>query len=175
LENFSLAAPFLHSLGFPLVKPPRLTRLDRIHLRAPIYFLTTNTAGRHPLLDHPSVHEALVHFALRGSEHGAWLGRYVLMPDHCHLFLACDDERITLSAWMKSFKNTLSKALRALGFPSPHWQKGFFDHLLRSHESAAEKWEYVRQNPVRAGLVARAEDWPYAGEIFPLEYRSEQL
>jgi hypothetical protein len=45
------------------------------------------------------------------------------------------------------------------------WQKSFFDHVLRSDESAAEKWEYVRQNPVRAGLVASADEWPYAGEI----------
>ena len=32
-------------------------------------------------------------------------------------------------------------------------QEGFFDHLLRSYESYAQKWEYVRENPVRAGLV----------------------
>jgi hypothetical protein len=40
-----------------------------------------------------------------------------------------------------------------------------FDHLLRSKESYAEKWDYVVQNPVRAGLTAAAEDWPYAGHI----------
>jgi putative transposase len=58
-----------------------------------------------------------------------------------------------------------------MGIESPHWQKGFFDHLLRSEESAAEKWEYVRDNPVRAGLVVDVNDWEFAGEIFPLEYR----
>ena len=45
------------------------------------------------------------------------------------------------------------------------WQPGFDDHLLRSDESYAAKWDYVFQNPVRAGLVNRVEDWPYAGEI----------
>lgn len=45
------------------------------------------------------------------------------------------------------------------------WQDGFFDHLLRSGESYSEKWNYVRMNPVRAGLVERPEDWPFAGEI----------
>jgi hypothetical protein len=48
------------------------------------------------------------------------------------------------------------------------WQPGFFDHLLRNTESYGQKWEYVRENPVRAGLVARAEDWPYHGEIVVL-------
>jgi REP element-mobilizing transposase RayT len=48
------------------------------------------------------------------------------------------------------------------------WQREFFDHVLRSEESYAEKWEYMRQNPVRAGLTPRAEDWPFQGEIHPL-------
>jgi hypothetical protein len=41
------------------------------------------------------------------------------------------------------------------------WQEGCFDRLLRSDESLSEKWEYLRQNPVRAGLVNDPEDWPY--------------
>jgi putative transposase len=45
------------------------------------------------------------------------------------------------------------------------WQPGFFDHVLRSDESYAQKWEYVRNNPVRAGLVASWQEWPYQGEI----------
>ena len=45
------------------------------------------------------------------------------------------------------------------------WQREFFDHLLRSSESYSEKWEYVRQNPFRAGLANTAEDWLYQGEI----------
>ena len=49
------------------------------------------------------------------------------------------------------------------------WQRRFFDHVLRSDESYAQKWNYVRENPVRAGLVAKAEDWPYAGEIILID------
>ena len=48
-------------------------------------------------------------------------------------------------------------------------QRGFFDHLLRSAESYGQKWNYVRENPVRAGLVEKAEDWPYAGEIIIID------
>ena len=40
-----------------------------------------------------------------------------------------------------------------------------FDHVLRNDESYAQKWEYVRENPVRAGLVAEWHEWPYQGEI----------
>jgi adenylate kinase family enzyme len=41
------------------------------------------------------------------------------------------------------------------------WQKGFFDHRLRQDESLEEKTQYIRMNPVRAGLVQRPEDWPH--------------
>jgi putative transposase len=49
------------------------------------------------------------------------------------------------------------------------WQPGFFDHLLRTDESYGQKWEYVRMNPVRTGLVSTPEEWPYQGEIVRIE------
>src|SRR5436305_14920706 len=87
------------------------------------------------------------------------------MLDHFHAFVAVDDEKVSLSQWMKSVKNTLSKTMRSKTISPPHWQKTFFDHVLRSAESYTEKWNYVRENPVRAGLVNRWEDWPFQGEI----------
>ena len=87
------------------------------------------------------------------------------MPDHLHLFLAIDDQKTNLSKWMKSLKGTLSSVLGAEGKPPPYWQKGFFDHVLRSSDSYSEKWYYVRENPVRAGLTNSWNTWPYLGEI----------
>ena len=152
----------------PLQKA-RLRRLDHVFVDAPIYFLTTCTLGRRPILDCEPMHDAFRTFCLNSPQHSAWVGRYVLMPNHLHLFVSVDE--ISLSNWVKSLKNTLSKTLCTLGCDAPHWQKGFFDHLLRSGESYSQKWDYVRENPVRAGLVAIPEDWPYAGEIHDLEYR----
>ena len=45
------------------------------------------------------------------------------------------------------------------------WEEGFFDHILRSNESYSQKWNYVRENPVRAGLMKSAAEWTYQGEI----------
>jgi len=97
------------------------------------------------------------------------------MPDHFHAFVVIDDTRLSLSIWMKSLKNSLSKTLRVLRVPSPHWQKGFFDHILRSDESYSAKWDYVRQNPVRGGLVEAWSEWPFVGEIFDLEFRDDRV
>src|SRR6266702_1983081 len=85
----------------------RLGRLDRIYVRAPIYFLTACTARRRPLLAKQDVHEAFIRFAKQGPAHGVWIGAYVLMPDHLHAFVALDAERVNLSALMKSLKNVL--------------------------------------------------------------------
>ncbi len=113
---------------------------------------------RRRLLATAAIHETFLRFAREGPARGAWVGAYVLMPDHLHVFVATDDEKITLSDWMKSL--------------TPHRQKTFFDHVLRSDESYSEKWNYVRENPVRARLARNAVDCPFMGGIFSLEYRS---
>jgi putative transposase len=148
----------------------RLKRLDRTFDASPIYFLTTCTAHRRPMLATPQLHDAFLQFAHSGKDHGAYIGAYVIMPDHLHLFVALEQD-LALAAWVKSLKNALSKSLRALSFPAPHWQKGFFDHVLRSSDSYSQKWEYVRDNPVRAGLAKTWEEWPFSGQVHPLEYR----
>ena len=59
-------------------------------------------------------------------------------------------------------RNGLNEACRLPSKPMTWcWQEGCFDRLLRSEESLSEKWEYLRQNPVRAGLVVDRDDWPY--------------
>jgi len=151
----------------------RLHRLELIFVRSPIYFVTACTSRRRKLLATTAIHQSFAEFGREGPKHGAWIGAYVLMPDHLHAFVALDDAKITLAQWMKSLKNRLSKTLRSTRAAAPRCQKAFFDHVLRSAESDTEKWHYVRENPVRAGLVSHWREWPFRGEIFALEYRSE--
>ena len=67
---------------------------------------------------------------------------------------------------MQAWKEWTSKRIiQALRIDPPVWQEEFFDHVLRSRESYAEKWSYVRENPVRANLVAYAEEWPWQGFV----------
>jgi putative transposase len=155
--------------------PERLRRLEYTFQRLPTYFVTSCTHERRATLNNSEVHGRLIEFGNKGSEHGAWLGAYVLMPDHLHAFVVIDDERMNLSRWIKSLKNALSKTLRIQNIPAPHWQKGFFDHVLRSGDSYTVKWHYVRDNPVRAGLVENWREWPFVGEIFDLEFRDDRV
>jgi putative transposase len=158
--------------GTPLRLPIIFQRLN-----APLYFVTINTLLRRPLLANDSVHTAFRDYAERGLKFNVTIGRYVLMPDHLHLFVRIGPD-MRLQRWESGLKKCLDNALLALGqepttIPGAKlksfWQPGFFDHLLRQDESYSEKWNYVWHNPVRAGLVARPEDWRYQGEIHVID------
>jgi putative transposase len=144
-------------------RPPRLERLFEEY-SFPLWYVTFNSRGRASLLANSSVHESFVVFCKKALAREIHVGRYVLMPDHVHLFVA---GVFDLGAWVRILKITLSQAIAG---PSPHWQEGVFDHLIRSNESYAEKWEYVRQNPVAAGLVTAPKEWPFQGEVNVLPF-----
>jgi putative transposase len=147
----------------PRHRPPRLPEI--FAGEQPFYFVTFNTYRRKRLLANAGTHGAFVQFCEAGVPRGAGVGRYVMMPDHVHLFVKLASEGVRLADWVKALRSVLGKRMLADGVERPHWQEGFFDHLLRSSESYGEKWEYVRMNPVRAGLCERPEEWPYQGEI----------
>jgi len=144
-----------------------------LYIEHPLFFVTMRTHDQRCRLDQPTLHEAFKKFGNDGVARGCFVGRYVLMPDHLHLFVKFqagpEGSLVALSQWVMLVKNACSKVWRAQGLDAPHWQKGFFDHVLRSTESYGEKWRYVEQNPVRAGLVTRCEDWAYQGELCRLE------
>jgi len=98
------------------------------------------------------------------------VGRYVIMPDHIHLF--CEPNTFPaqpLKNWIACWKNHVTREWTNRS-QVPIWQREFWDRQLRRVESYEEKWQYVRNNPVRHGFVSRAEDWPYQGELNVLEW-----
>jgi len=143
----------------------RPLRLQGIFATDPLYFVTFCTHERQRFLAKDGVHTAFVLFAKRAEEtFNVAVGRYVIMPDHVHLFVRGDFD-FRLGPWIGALKQTLAKAVTLSRAKGQIWEEGFFDHVLRSDESYSQKWNYVRENPVRAGLVKSAADWPYQGEI----------
>ena len=144
-------------------RPPRLYR---VFPDAPVYFVTLCSRDRQTIPWWRDAHEAFKHYAQRGiDQFNVAVGRYVIMPDHIHLFVSGGPGFI-LERWVAGLKRAMSAKL---GVRNQLWQPGFFDHVLRSDESYGEKWQYVRDNPVRAGLVGRAEDWPHQGEVVMID------
>ena len=148
-------------------RPRRLERIFQTY-DPPLFFVTICTIHRQKIRDSEAAHRAFEAYIRRArDEFGVAIGRYVMMPDHMHWFVrGRDDFKLTL--WVNELKRAISIALRATK-KCPLWHPGFFDHVLRNDESYSQKWEYVRQNPARAGLVVRADEWPYEGELVVID------
>jgi REP element-mobilizing transposase RayT len=152
-----------------------LRRLEGVWIDQPIYFITTCTKDRHRILARIEVAKILIAEWLRArDQHGWTVGRYVIMPDHVHFFCRAELDAKTLPEFIGAWKSWAGRQINKLLGPASTtpattatalWQAEFFDHVLRSSESYSGKWNYVFDNPVRTGLVNRAEDWPFAGEI----------
>jgi REP element-mobilizing transposase RayT len=201
--------------------------------RSVIVFVTVCTKDRNPILACDQMHD-WVRRAWAFADHWG-VGRYVVMPDHIHLFCAPGVYPSTpVKKWAEYWKGMIARAAKGHGpliesgagvtapsmpespggpastpatsgaggtapsicplnpgaggtapsngadhlsggpgstpalpptWPDPLWQQDCWDTQLRRGENYSEKWEYVRRNPVRAGLCASPEEWRFQGEI----------
>ncbi len=149
-----------------------LRRLSNVWIRNPIYYVTACAAKRRRILVTPEAAAILTEsWQAARNKHGWAVGRYVIMPDHVHFFAQPEHDAKTLSSFMRDWKKWTTRAVAtASNVEPPVWQAEFFDHVLRTPGSYDEKWACVRENPVRAGLVGQAADWPFAGESELLDF-----
>jgi putative transposase len=125
-----------------------------------IIFDTVCTKDRNPWLANDEVHQLLREV---WQEATAWLmGRYVILPDHIHFFAGATGSHIEYDRWVTYWKSQFTKKHRV---PGHRWLADHWDRRMRSPEHYEEKWEYVRWNPVRRGLVSHPDEWAYQGEI----------
>jgi putative transposase len=136
--------------------------------RSTLVLVTVCTDRRRPLLARA---EAVALLTDVWQSSATWrVGCFVVLPDHVHLFCAPGSaDALSVAAWVRFWKSAVA---RRWPWPkeSPVWQKNFWDRQLRSGEHYEERWRYVRENSVRHGLVERAEDWPWQGEITRFEF-----
>jgi REP element-mobilizing transposase RayT len=87
----------------------------------------------------------------------------VVMPDHVHLIcmsLTDDNGSISIPEITRTIKSESAHRInKALGRVGRVWQDESFDHILRGEESLTKKITYILENPIRAGLVTRSQDY----------------
>jgi putative transposase len=84
---------------------------------------------------------------------------FVVMPDHFHLLLTVGSD-MTVERAVQFIKGGFAfRAGRELGFRAPVWQTGFSEVRVLDAEAYCGIAEYIRNNPVRRGLVSRASDF----------------
>jgi putative transposase len=151
-----------------LLEPRRRTPAQGVHLkldRPNWVFLTVCTEKRSPWLAQSGAQRVL--HQVWKEQATAWLvSDYVPMPDHLHLFCASRDVKFTIERWIAFWKDRFAKAHLEQG----RFQSGGFHHRLRDDESYSEKWRYAWENPVRKGLVSRAQDWPFWGKVHEIHW-----
>ena len=112
---------------------------------------------------HARFRELMLHAAAR---EGLFCPTYCLMPDHLHLVwmgLRPDSDQINGMAFLRTY---LEPALAPAKFqPQPH------DSVLRQpereHNAFAKVCFYILDNPVKAKLAVKLEDWKYSGVVIP--------
>ena len=136
------------------------------HSRPAILHVSVCTGPRREILAAAAAHEAL---CSAWSEAVHWcVGFYVIMPDHVHLFCAparwnCDSVKQWVTFWKR-------RAARALPMLKQCWEPDYWDTQMRTQGHYLRKLDYVRDNPVREGLVSRREAWPYQGNMTDLRW-----
>src|SRR6476620_458751 len=121
------------------------------------YFITICCARRGiNQLAHDQIAPDLIETIKYRNEKGIWYVRLVVvMPDHVHVVVLFPEVAKRVQTVLSKWKEWTAKSLKI------DWQHDFLEHRLRKEESFREKADYILANPVRAGLVERAEDWPY--------------
>ena len=90
-------------------------------------------------------------------EFGAW----VILSNHVHVLVFPRAPLWRITKAIKRF--TAHEANRLLERTDrPFWQHESFDHWVRNRQELARVVRYVEENPVRAGLVGSAEEWPWS-------------
>ena len=89
------------------------------------------------------------------------LHEFVIMPDHLHLLMTLSVEA-TIEKAMQLIKGGFSYRLKKeFGYQGEVWQRGFSEVRISDGQSFLQHREYIVQNPVKAGLVDTAEQYPY--------------
>jgi putative transposase len=146
-------------------RPVHLPNIEQLN-QPVILFVTVCTKDRKPILANERVHAVLIRVWPQAEQYR--VGRYVIMPDHIHLFCSpMSWEPENVKRWGAYWKRLATIQLRDL---SPIWQRDCWDTQLRQVLRYDEKWEYVVNNPVRRGLVDAPEQWPFQGCLNELRW-----
>ena len=130
-----------------------------------IVSVTVCTKNRKRWLANESVHKLLVDVWVKAD---LWLvGRYVIMPDHIHLF-AVENGNVPFDNWVRYWKSQFTKRH---GNKDHRWQIDHWDRRVRSPLGYEDAWNYIYWNPVRAGLVSEPDQWPFSGMIYDLRWK----
>jgi putative transposase len=149
------------------------------------YFITCSVVNHLPLLAHPAYRQIILDSLAYLREHkSTQLNAFVVMSTHLHAVL-WPQNGVNVSDVLRDFKRHTSRAISREAAQQEHddylqafaasrssfhsgraeyqvWQEGSHPEAIYDDDFARQKIEYIHNNPIKAGLVNEAEDWPYS-------------
>ena len=134
-----------------------------------VYHITWGTHHRQKLLESTDLAAEVIRILEAEAIHTySDLYAFCVMPDHVHILL--QPHASDLIQYAQAVKGKTTRAYWKLGGTRKLWQRGFYDHILRSEESLASVARYIFANPVRAGLTDVIGTYPFCGStMFKIE------
>jgi putative transposase len=164
------------ALAPAMARPSRNSASESILNPARTFFATTKSAMGKRLLQSER-NAGLLIDVLRSlvAEKKFDLHDFVVMPDHLHLLMTVGED-MTIEKAMQLVKGRFSFRLKKeFGFSGEVWQRGFSELQVMDEGSFAAHRAYIAENPVKAGLVERAEDYPFCyGSLARKKLESER-
>ena len=100
----------------------------------------------------------------RSTETGFAVHAYCVMPDHVHVLALGTGDGSDLRAFVGQFKQETGFAFRSR-VGRELWQFKYYDHIVRSEESASRVAAYIWMNPVRKKLCVKPQDYAFSGSL----------
>ena len=146
-----------------MARPARNASSEAILSSERVFFVTTKTSMARRILQSERNATLLIEVLRSNVSAGRFqLHDFVIMPDHLHRLMTIPGDR-TIEKAMQLVKGGFSYRLRKeYGFQGEVWQRGFSEVRVNDRQSWLRYREYIGQNPVMAGLVDAAEQYPYS-------------
>ena len=148
-----------------------MSRYRRLRRPGATYFFTVNLEDRGSSVLTERVDDLRAAFAGVLCRRPFQIDAIVILPDHLHAVWTLPEGDSDFPTRWKEIKTAFTKRTGLSGPRSASkvakgerglWQRRFWEHMIRGEEDYRAHLAYCWGNPVRHGLVARAEDWPYS-------------
>ena len=128
------------------------------------YFITLCCEKRQKLLQGQLAEWVRGELFKVSEQEGFAIHAYCVMPDHLHFLAEGKSEKSNLLHFVWGFKHHTAKAYERKT-RERLWQRKFYDHILRRGDSIDSVAWYIWMNPVRQGICATVQEYPFSGSL----------
>jgi putative transposase len=150
-----------------MAKPSRYSDPSAIRADIRTFFVTSKSIQGRALLQTERMANLFIDVLRSYVSAGKFkVDDFVVMPNHVHVLVTIG-KGMTIEKATQLMKGNFSyRAKKELGFGGEVWQPGYSAVQIDDYESFLAHRAYIYENPVKAGLAKKPEDYPYSSAYF---------